>query len=83
MKIIVTGLNHKSAPIEVREKLSFNSEQVLHALRVLKERFSGAEFVLLSTCNRVELYVACLEDEVIESRSIEFFFSEFHGIEVA
>ena len=82
MRISVTGLNHKSAPIEVREKLAFNSEQVLRALRILKDRFSGGEFVLLSTCNRVELYAACSDDEVVGASSIEDFFCEFHGIEV-
>jgi glutamyl-tRNA reductase len=77
MKILVVGLNHKSAPIDVREKLAFDPEQVLRALRELKHRFGEAEFVLLSTCNRVELYCA--------SRSVGWedlakFLSEFHGV---
>jgi len=58
MKITVLGLNHKSAPVEIREKLAFDAADTLRALRQLKDRFREAEFVLLSTCNRVELYSA-------------------------
>ncbi len=58
MKIVVVGLNHKSAPIDVREKLAFGAVETVRALRQLKNRFHEAEFVLLSTCNRVELYSA-------------------------
>ena len=56
MKIFVVGLNHKSAPIDIREKLAFDAAEINRALRRLKNRFPEAEFVLLSTCNRVELY---------------------------
>jgi len=58
MKIFVVGLNHKSAPIDIREKLAFDAAETNRALRRLKDRFPEAEFVLLSTCNRVELYCA-------------------------
>lgn len=56
MKIVVVGLNHKTAPIQVRERLSFGPSDSAKALERLQERFPEAEFVLLSTCNRVELY---------------------------
>ena len=58
MKIVVLGLNHKTAPIEIREKLAFDAAQTNKALRELKKRFAQAEFVLISTCNRVEIYCA-------------------------
>jgi len=58
MKIIVVGLNHKTAPVKVRERLAFNQERCVQTLRALKARFAEGEFVLLSTCNRVELYCA-------------------------
>jgi len=77
MKILVVGLNHKIAPIDVREKLAFDPEQVLRALRELKRRFGEAEFVLLSTCNRVELYCA---SERLYGESLAKFLSEFHGV---
>lgn len=58
MKITVVGLNHKTAPVDIREKLAFNAEQAVAALQQLKDRFPDVEFVLLSTCNRTEIYSA-------------------------
>jgi len=80
MKVLVVGLNHKSAPIDVREKLAFDAEQVLRALRELKHRFPEAEFVLLSTCNRVELYCASKRVGGVEGETLAKFLSEFHGV---
>jgi glutamyl-tRNA reductase len=78
MKIFVLGLNHKSAPLDVLEKLSFDTEQTLQALRQLKSRFEEAEFVLLSTCNRVELYCACKRLNPVVVDDLVKFLSEFH-----
>ena len=84
MKIVVLGLNHKSAPIEIREKLAFDTTQTLRALRELKNRFREAEFVLLSTCNRVELYCACKisESEEVTPENLAEFLSDFHNIPI-
>ena len=57
-RLLVLGLNHKTAPLEVRERLAFSPEQRKIALLALSEKFDRCEAVLLSTCNRVELYVA-------------------------
>ncbi len=57
-RLILLGLNHTTAPLAVREKLAFNAEQRAAALDALRRRFNHCEAVLLSTCNRVELYVA-------------------------
>ncbi len=80
MKIFVLGLNHKSAPLAILEKLAFDSEQTLRALKELKNRFQESEFVLLSTCNRVELYCACnrMDPEVVDD--LMKFMSEFHHV---
>jgi len=80
MKIIVLGLNHKSAPIEIREKLAFDAADTIRALRQLKDRFHEAEFVLLSTCNRVELYSACEGMGGVAAETIVKFLSEFHNV---
>lgn len=58
MQIILVGLSYKTAPLDVREKLAFTAEETLVALAKLKAAFAAAEFVLLSTCNRTELYCA-------------------------
>jgi glutamyl-tRNA reductase len=56
MKIVAIGLNHTSAPIEVRERLAFTASQTDSALQQLRQRFPECEFTVLSTCNRVEVY---------------------------
>ena len=58
MKLIVLGFDHRSAPTSVRESLAFTGECLGRGLCALKESFPGTEFVLLSTCNRVEVYAA-------------------------
>ena len=82
MKIVVLGLNHKTAPLEIREKLAFDAVQTTQALCELKKRFAWAEFVLISTCNRVELYCAGKHCQGADTAKLAEFFSEFHGIEL-
>ena len=57
MAVIVLGVSHHGAPLDVREKLAFRSAEVLPALERLRARAGSHEGVLLSTCNRTELYV--------------------------
>jgi glutamyl-tRNA reductase len=56
MKFFVAGLNHKTAPVELREQLAVNSSDLVSRARDLKVREDLDEIVLLSTCNRVEIY---------------------------
>ncbi|MEI6211597.1 MAG: glutamyl-tRNA reductase [bacterium] len=60
MNLAVLGINFKTAPLEFRELASFRAHEVPEILRHLAATFPGAEFVLLSTCNRTELYLAGL-----------------------
>ena len=57
-RLLLLGLNHTTAPLEVREKLAFAPEQRGAILAMLRQRFADCEAVLLCTCNRVELYAA-------------------------
>ena len=57
-RLLLLGLNHFTAPLNVREQLVFSSEQRRDALLALRDKFPETEAVLLSTCNRVELYIA-------------------------
>ena len=57
MNILLVGLNHKTAPVEIRQQLAFNTGACREALKKLKRKYPAGEFVLLSTCNRVELYM--------------------------
>jgi glutamyl-tRNA reductase len=56
-RLTLLGLNHRTAPLELREKLAFSAGQRAAALAAFRERFGPSEAALLSTCNRVELYV--------------------------
>jgi len=58
MHLICVGISHKTAPVEVRERVALNADGVTESLRDLKERFPAAEMVLVSTCNRTEFYTA-------------------------
>ena len=82
MKILVVGLNHKSAPIEIRERLAYDAAGAVTALRQLKNSFHGAEFVLLSTCNRVELYCASKRVGGVTVDDLAGFLSEFHNVDL-
>lgn len=80
MRIFILGLNHKTASIDIRERLAFDSEATLTALRQLKERYPGGEFVLLSTCNRVEIYCATENSDQLGPEDIVKFLSESRGV---
>lgn len=56
MHILVVGLNYKTAPVEIREKVSFNPNELDQALKALRERKSILECTIVSTCNRTEVY---------------------------
>lgn len=69
MNFITLGINHRTAPIEVREKIWFSIEEIKAFLPKLKEKYFR-ECVLISTCNRTELYGIPI-DELNETKSIE------------
>jgi glutamyl-tRNA reductase len=62
MKFSITGVNHKSAPVEVRERLAFDETALAQALVDLKGRPGFCEGMILSTCNRVEVALTCEEN---------------------
>ena len=82
MKIVVLGLNHKTAPVEIREKLAFGAPETSEALGALKKMHPRAEYVLLSTCNRVELYCAGKQCQGANPDKLAEFLSEFHHFEL-
>jgi glutamyl-tRNA reductase len=62
MRLSVTGVNHKTAPVEVRELLAFDQRQLPTALAELRRRAEMSEAVILSTCNRVEIMATTDKD---------------------
>lgn len=61
MQLIVLGLNHKTAPVEIRERFQFTRSRIRHILHLLKYSEQFSEAVLVSTCNRTELYLVAQE----------------------
>jgi glutamyl-tRNA reductase len=62
MSLALLGLSHHRTPVEVRERFSFSPQELAPALGRLTQASGAAEGVLLSTCNRIELYLAADED---------------------
>jgi glutamyl-tRNA reductase len=79
-RLLLLGLNHTTAPLEVREKLGFNSTQRAAALQRFKQDFPQCELVLLSTCNRVEFYAARETHAHPKAQEMAEFLSAFHSI---
>ena len=82
MNLRMVGCTHHEANLDVRQTLAFSPSQVELALVQWQGRFPLAELVLLSTCNRVELYVAAgEEDKLPELKDIVEALCSFHGLE--
>ncbi|MFQ5851058.1 MAG: glutamyl-tRNA reductase [Candidatus Binatia bacterium] len=62
-KVVIVGLNHRTAPVEVRERVAFESSALSEALKRLASLPSVDESVILSTCNRVEVVAASPDEE--------------------
>ena len=75
MKLLLTGVSHKTAPVEVRERLAFREESLAAALGALKACAGVGEAVILSTCNRVEI-VLTTEDSADPQSIVDAFLSE-------
>lgn len=75
-EIIVIGLNHQTAPVEVRERLAFSSEDNPKVLQAMRQDPCVDEVVLFSTCNRVELLVAT-KDKSKAVEMVKDFFADF------
>jgi len=73
MSLLVVGLNHRTAPVQVREAFAFAEGAVPVTLAVLRELGLAREAVLLSTCNRVELYAAVEGDLRAAARRLREF----------
>jgi len=77
MQLFAFGLNHNTAPVEVREQVNFSPERLKHALHDLIERELAQEVVIISTCNRTEIYCGL---EIDTSEEIINWLSHYHNI---
>jgi glutamyl-tRNA reductase len=77
MSLITLGVNHKTAPLELRERLAFTPQNLPEALRSLANIGNVKEASILSTCNRTEIYCVTSDDN---DQQIIHWFSSFHGM---
>ncbi|HEU4595145.1 MAG TPA: glutamyl-tRNA reductase, partial [Pyrinomonadaceae bacterium] len=84
MSIVLVGLNHKTAPVEVRERLAFTDESCADALRALVDGAVVSEGLIVSTCNRVEILASAADARGAEAVSrLSRFLSESRSIPAA
>ena len=81
MRLFAVGLSHRTAPIELRERVDFARAGVPAALEGLAARNVARELAVLSTCNRAEVYVAADADHAVEE--LFAFFADYHGLPAA
>ena len=79
MNIVIVGLNHDTATIDVREKIAFDEKKLGEALEILKNSPEVKENIILSTCNRVEIYANAGTRES-GAEHIKQFIADFHNV---
>ena len=79
MDLLVIGINHKTAPVEIRERVAFSGEELGRSLRKVLEHPEFTEDMILSTCNRVEIY-ATTRDPERGIVALKNFLAEYHGV---
>lgn len=79
MSLLALGLNHKTAPVDVRERVTFGPDIIVGALRSLLDMPGVEEAVILSTCNRTEIYCGIAG---AEPDDIKQWLGDFHGLEL-
>ncbi|MBI3467019.1 MAG: glutamyl-tRNA reductase [Planctomycetes bacterium] len=83
MKLHMVGCSHHNATADTRARLAFNTDQACDALERWRKQFPTTEAVLLSTCNRVEVYTAALDPEGMPTHEdVASFLAGCHGLEL-
>jgi glutamyl-tRNA reductase len=80
IRVALIGCSHRTAPVELRERVSFTTEQALHAAGELRRQGILEEAVVLSTCNRSELYGVPADSSASVTEALEEFLTSFHRI---
>jgi glutamyl-tRNA reductase len=80
IRVAVIGCNHRTAPVELRERVAFSAQQALDAADELRRRGILEEAVVVSTCNRSELYGVAAEATREVTDSMEDFLTSFHRL---
>src|SRR5471030_2667169 len=79
MHLLLVGISHRTAPVDLRERIDFQARGVADALGALAARGSTREAVVVSTCNRAEIYVACDDTDGTRTDLVKFL-SDFNQV---
>lgn len=80
MTLIAFGINHKTAPVELREKIAFSPDAIVNALASLSAGTGAEEAVIVSTCNRTEIYAQL---EKSDKTQLIDWLANFHNVDAA
>ncbi len=80
MRLLLVGLSHRTAPVELREQVDFSRGDMGAAVSAFAARVRSGEGVIVSTCNRVEIYTETENGEQEARDEVAAFVSEFHGV---
>ncbi|WP_394183820.1 glutamyl-tRNA reductase [Marinomonas posidonica] len=81
MPLITVGVNHKTAPVSIRERVAFAPEKMIEALSSLVAEKRAQEAVIVSTCNRTELY--CSVEDSDKAQDVVDWLGQYHNIDLA
>jgi len=80
LSIVAVGINHKTAPVAVREKISFNPDKLSVALQEMLSSVQCREVAILSTCNRTELYLVQDGDVSLTQERLVKWLESYHNV---
>jgi glutamyl-tRNA reductase len=80
MSIVAVGINHKTAPVSVRERISFNPDKLSVALQELMQSVHCKEAAILSTCNRTELYLVQDGNMILTQERVLRWLEQHHNV---
>jgi glutamyl-tRNA reductase len=81
MSIVLVGLNHRTAPVELRERLAFGELLIPEALSMLVDHEAVEEGLIVSTCNRVELLASTAADPELGTDQLARFLCDYHKLD--
>ncbi len=82
MRVVMVGLSHQTAPVELRERVALAGDALSAALDTIGDRYPGVEHVIVSTCNRTELYIARPAHEPPDGDALRALLAEVTGVPI-
>ena len=83
MSVVVIGLSHRTSPVELRERFAFAESKIPDALKSLRNSGVAGEVVIISTCNRVEIYAATPLEPAKAFAELKKFLVSHHAYDAA